>query len=120
MAKDDAMGLNEAFLVTRSVPLVGEPELGAVADALAGLPGVAYSRPEEKGGLEIRYDASRLGFDEIEGVLDEAGIARPDSMWWRIKSEWFRFTDGNARSNAHAVHACCSRPPVAPGSKKSD
>lgn len=109
--------LNEAFVVTRSIPVrtAARGSLATAAGRLRMHPGVALVTAGEDGRLTLRYDTSRIGFEEIEQVLDEAGVARPASLVWRIKSEWFRFTDGNARANAHTTHACCSRPPVPPG-----
>jgi NADP-dependent 3-hydroxy acid dehydrogenase YdfG len=78
-------------------------------------PGVALANVSADGHLEVRYDASRIGFEEIEQILNEAGLARPTNLASRIKSGWFRFTDDNVRANAHATHTCCSRPPVSPG-----
>jgi hypothetical protein len=116
MAQDKHVALNDAFIVTRTIPLgSGCPGSPAAAERLAEQPGVAFAKSRDDGGMEVRYDASRIGFHEIEHILDEAGLARPAGLGWRIKSEWFRFTDGNARANASATHACCSRPPVRAG-----
>lgn len=104
--------LNPAFLVTRRVPVEATPVL---AEVLSALPGMDHAGVDAGRHLELRYDASRIGFDEIEKVLDDAGVAWPDGFLWRMRAEWFRFTDGNARANAQATPACCSRPPVAPG-----
>jgi len=62
--------------------------------------------------LRVRYDASGVNFRDIERLLDEAGLQRPTSLWWRFRSALNRFLDKNARSNALARGgACCSRPP---------
>lgn len=113
MSEDHAMTINPAFVVTRKVPV---PTTDALVAALEALPGMEQAGTDADGRLTIRYDASLLGFPDIERVLDVAGAVRPDSLWWRFRAEWFRFTDGNARANAHATHACCSRPPVPPSS----
>lgn len=109
--------LNEAFVVTRHIPvrMADGGALTAAAARLRAHPGVASASVGEAGRLALRYDASRIGFEEIERILDEAGVARPAGFAWRIKADWFRFTDRNARANAHATHACCSRPPAPPG-----
>ena len=116
MTQDKHIQLNEAFTVTRSIPLQSSDSgLQPAAATLAEQPGVDFANVRDDGGLEVRYDASRIGFQEIEQILDEAGLSRPAGFAWRIKSEWFRFTDSNARANANATHACCSRPPVQAG-----
>lgn len=112
MEQELGVGLNEAFLVTRLLP-IGLTSL--LAASLTALPGVDHVGTDDKGRTAIRYDASQIGFPEIEAILDEAGIARPTDLWWRMRAEWYRFTDANARANAHAKHACCSRPPAVPG-----
>ncbi len=65
--------------------------------------------------LRIRYDATCVGFGDIERLLGEAGIQRAEGAWWRFKSAWYRFLDNNARSNAiSGGGACCNRPPKRP------
>jgi hypothetical protein len=118
MAKEKPSSVNEAFVVTRSIPVDAPAgRLDSVAGTLASLPGVDYSHADSGNSLKVRYDAAKLGFWEIERKLNEAGVGSPSGLWWRIKSEWYRFTDSNARSNAHATAACCSRPPVVPSGK---
>lgn len=121
MSKDNAAELNEAFVVTRKIPVSAAAEaLTAVAGTLAELPGVGSCRLDGTDHLVLHYDASRLGFEEVERILDEAGVARRQSMWWKVKAEFYRFTDGNIRGNAAVTPACCSRPPVAPGIKRDE
>lgn len=114
MTQDKSPPLNEAFVVNRKIPVLGKDSdsLSAATSRLQMHPGIASAKAGEDGRLAVRYDASRIGFAEIELILDEAGLERPDSLLWRIKSELFRFTDENARSNAHATPTCCSRPPI--------
>jgi hypothetical protein len=123
MTRIDRVVLNQAFVVTRIIPaLAPAAELNLIAEVLQALPGLGHAELDGRGRLVVRYDASQVGFHQIEHVLDQAGIMRPTTLWWRVRAEWYRFTDSNARANAHATHACCSRPPVAPGSpgKKND
>jgi hypothetical protein len=117
MALDGKNGLNEAFAVTRNIPVgdAAAEALEAAARNLAALDGVAHARVVGQGRLQVRYDTSRLGFWDIERMLDEAGVARATGLWWRMKSEWFRYTDRNSRDNVQHVAACCSKPPAAPG-----
>jgi len=123
MKREDRIGLNDAFAVTRIIP-THEPtdKLNLIVEVLQALPGLGEARVDGQGRLVVRYDASRLGFPQIEHVLDQAGVKRPGNLWWRVRAEWYRFTDSNARANAQVMPACCSRPPVAPGipGKKHD
>ena len=102
------------FVVTRNIPLL--PAAAArreeVIRQLQAMSPVLDVRINRRGRLLIRYDASCVGIPDIERILDKAGIGRPDSYWWRLKSAWYRFLDDNARSNAKSRGgACCSRPP---------
>jgi hypothetical protein len=120
MKEDCTVELNPAFAASRTAPTrdAAPEDLAEACHALAALDAVAEARIVNGKDLQLRYDASRLGFWEIEDLLDKAGVARPDSFWWHVKSEWFRFTDNNARENAHHVAACCSKAPVKPGGEQ--
>jgi hypothetical protein len=64
------------------------------------------------GLLRVRYDASCIGFKQIEALLAGAGLAPASGVWWRCKSVLYRFLDSNARSNVLSRGgACCGRPP---------
>lgn len=46
----------------------------AVEDELNRLPGVVSSNADvEKGTVEVSYDESRVGTEELEGAIEEAG-----------------------------------------------
>lgn len=110
--------LNEAFAVTRTIPIsaMGSRQLGRAIDDLEQVESVAYAKAAGKDRLQVRYDASRLGFREIERLLDEAGVGRPASVWWRLHAAWYAFLDDNARGNAKGGDgACCNRPPGSGG-----
>lgn len=100
--------------VKRSIPLLpASPEqLESAAAKLRGIEPISEVRLDGGTRMHVRYDASCVGFGDVERLLDEAGIRRPSTAWWRFKSAWYRFLDGNARSNALSKGgACCSRPP---------
>ncbi|MGA7179718.1 MAG: hypothetical protein WBX11_09060 [Thiobacillaceae bacterium] len=113
--EDDSMNeRNDAFAVTRTIPISGaDPgELERAIQNLGRIECVAYARASGNGRLRVRYDASCVGFRDIERLLDEAGVSRPSSFWWRIRSAWYAFLDQNARSNAiGGGGACCNKPP---------
>jgi hypothetical protein len=114
MVADRSGQLNKAFTVTRTIPLSDE-DVGAIqraVDSLKRIEPIEYVEATGKSRLRLRYDASCVGFREIEHLLDDAQVSRPSSLWWRFKSGWYAFLDQNARSNARGGDgACCSRPP---------
>ncbi|MGB4227944.1 MAG: hypothetical protein WBJ68_15150 [Candidatus Dechloromonas phosphoritropha] len=109
--------LNQAFATTRTIPTKNASNelLTEFCERLVALKSVTDVCIVDGDRICVSYDSSRLGFWEIDRLLDEVGVARPTTRWWRIKSEWFCFTDRNARDNAHHVATCCSKPPVKPG-----
>ena len=61
--------------------------------------------------LRISYEPNRINFDKIEQTLTALDFP-PSLHWWmRLKANWYRFTDDNARANAEAKGgSCCSQP----------
>lgn len=111
--------------VKRSIPLlpVAAAQMEAAAARLRAIEPISELHFDGTARLRLRYDASCVGFGEIERLLDEAGLVRADSAWWRFKAAWYRFLDRNARSNALSRGgACCNRPPSAwnPGRDAGD
>ncbi|HUW50609.1 MAG TPA: hypothetical protein VMV75_06305 [Sulfuricella sp.] len=102
-----------AFQVRRAIPLADIPP-EKLEQAIQTLRAIEWLDDVRVDGrrLRVRYDASGVNFRDIERLLDEAGLQRPTSLWWRFRSALNRFLDKNARSNALARGgACCSRPP---------
>lgn len=113
MKTSNSAGDTAAFVVKRTIPLASTP-----ADTLdAGVRALRAIEPItdvhlDGDTLRIRYDASCVGFREIEQLLAGSGIVPAAGLWWRCRSAWYRFLDSNARSNAlSGGGACCSRPP---------
>lgn len=122
MELDASKTLNDAFVVTRTILIsaAGPGKLERAIDSLKRIEPVAYAKAAGRDRLQVRYDASSIGFHDIEHLLDEAGIARPTSVWWRFRSAWYAFVDQNARSNARGGGgACCNKPPGIGGSNRS-
>jgi hypothetical protein len=101
-----------AFLVRRTVPLAEAPAAPeASLNALRAIEPIVEASVAGR-TLRLRYDASCVGFADIERLLGEAGIVPARGLAWRWRSAWYRFLDANARSNAQSGGgACCSRPP---------
>jgi len=102
-----------AFQVRRAIPLADvRPE--KLEQAVQALRATGWLSDVGVDGrrLRVSYDASGANFRDIERLLDEAGLQRPTSLWWRFRSAWYRFVDTNSRSNALSRGgACCNRPP---------
>ncbi len=102
-----------AFQVRRTIPLADVPseKLEKAVLTLRDIDWLSDVRVDGR-RISLRYDASGANFLDIERLLDEAGLQRPTSLWWRFRSALYRFLDTNARSNALSrSSACCNRPP---------
>ena len=117
-------GMNEKkqnkgpFDVRRNILLAPAPaeKLQEMLHRLRAIEPVIDSSLDQHGHLSISYDASRIGMHDIETMLDETGIARSSSLWWKVKSDWYRYLDENAKSNARSEGgACCNHPPAVQG-----
>jgi hypothetical protein len=104
-----------SFDVSRKMPLA-PADAERLQEAMAQLRAVEPVidvQMDQRGQLHISYDASSVGMREIEAILDKSGIARAESLWWKLKSGWYRFVDENTKSNARSGGgACCNRPPA--------
>ncbi len=103
-----------ASTVKRSLAVlpVSPERLEQAIETLRSLEPVSDVRFDGNARLRIRYDASCVGFGDIERLLAETGIQRADGAWWRFKSAWYRFVDRNIRANAlSGGGSCCNRPP---------
>lgn len=108
------LDIDKAFVLTRHLKLAGlnEERGRKIKQAIARMKGVAgVSVREDTETLRVSYDASKCSLEEIEKILlaHRCGIA--DDRWTRLKRNWYRFTDENARGNAEHVPHCCNKPP---------
>lgn len=109
------------FDVSRKIPLVpfAAEKLQDAVRQLTALDPILDAHIDRRGHLRISYAVSHIDIRDIETLLDKAGIARASASWWRLKSAWYHFLDGNARANAHSQGgACCNRSPAASGSSR--
>jgi hypothetical protein len=110
----DKKQTNRAFDVSRKIPLapVAAERVQDVVCQLRAIEPVIDAQVDQRGQLHISYDASCIGVDDIEALLDKSGIARAEGFWWKLKLGWYRFVDENTKSNAHSGGgACCNHPP---------
>lgn len=100
--------------VKRSIDLLPAltEQLEAATAKLRSIEHISEVRIDDSNRLRVQYDASSVGFGDIECLLDEAGLPRVDNAWLRFKYACYRFFDSNARANALSKGgACCNRPP---------
>lgn len=103
-----------AFEVTRKIPLAFSARVRwqNAASKLLAIEPIHGASIDQQGRLRINYDASLIGISDIESLLDELGIERDTSLWWRIKAGWYSYVDENIKTNACSSNGvCCTRPP---------
>lgn len=107
--------LSEAFTVTCafriSAPVTPE-QAERIAHSLLEVDGIGEVRIQP-GAPQVRvtYDASRIGFGQIEQMLADWGFPPAGQWWQRARRAWYGFLDENARDNARAGSgSCCSKP----------
>jgi hypothetical protein len=106
------------FDVKRKIPLAPtKPDkMKDAIDHLKAIEPIIDAKVDQRSNLHMAYDASCVSIRDIESLLNESGISLAPGMLCRLKSSWYRFLDGNTRSNALSKGgACCSRPPPGAG-----
>jgi copper chaperone CopZ len=116
MKMQDPMKPADTWEVRRRIKipaLVHAADAVAVERATSALSGVRKVATDvDKHQVVVQYDASQSAYQAIEEVLKNTGFPPLDSWWSRVKSNWFQFSDTNARDNAKAPPpACCNKPP---------
>ena len=116
--------LDSNFVVTRwlraAAPL-DEAQAQRAIEAIVELDGVgAVVAPGGRHNrLRVTYDASRIGFDALRKVLQDAGVNPASGPWSRLRSAWFNYLDTNAQANAGSTGGnCCSNPSDVYASRK--
>ncbi|NIP71683.1 MAG: heavy-metal-associated domain-containing protein [Gammaproteobacteria bacterium] len=106
MPSHDAVTENQNFVTKRAIRVTGLKCVfceEAVTARLARVPGVKSVLPDAtRNRVQVVYDASQVGFEQIEEALAELGYPCADNAGTRFKVWWFRYLDENARSNAFA------------------
>lgn len=111
----DTISTSEPYVVKRNisfVPLNGGQQLSDLLAALAARQGmIDVSADPRRSRLRIRYDVKQLLFDDVVQILSSHGLAISTDRWMRLKGNWYRMLDENARGNANSKGgACCSNP----------
>ncbi len=85
----------------------------AVEAKIGSLPGVrTVTADVKKHRAVVSYDVTVMDYRSIIAALEEAGFPPLDDWLSRVKGNWYRFTEENARENAKAPPpACCNKPP---------
>lgn len=111
-------GPSDVVRKIRLAPCIDQ-KLHVAVSRLKGTDGVIDAEVNQSRILYISYDASAIGFIEIESILGEVGIARKTGFWTEFKSMLYGYKDRNAKSAAHSGGgACCNRPPSPLGKKR--
>ena len=111
------LGVCEIHLVERHLklePCETEAIESAVAeiDGLFGLDCVSFDATSRV--ITLAYDATRLGLDNIEKVLDKHGVDIGHGWWTHFKENFYGFVDQNMKENAvHEPWSCHQNPPTA-------
>lgn len=116
MNRQDLLKPEGPWEVRRSIKLQSVTHAAdavAVERALGEMQGVLGVAAElEKKRVVVRYDASQQNYQNIVDTMGKSGFLPLDSWWNRVKGNWYRFSDENARNNAKAPPpACCNKPP---------
>ncbi len=95
--------VHEAFLMTRHLKLedLDADRASAIAQEVGQLLGVdSVVLDSATRRLDIAYDASLLGIEQVEDIIRRHGSDLDHGWWTRFKESWYRFTDQNAKENA--------------------
>ncbi len=106
------LGENENFLMKRHIKLetLASGDTPILMDALNELSGVTQITLDIKRKLlTLHYDALRLDIDKVLSVLHDKGFCPHQTRWQDIKLGLYRFTEENARDNAHHQSHCCKK-----------
>jgi len=95
-----------------SLPIQGD-DAQVVSRAIEALDGVkAISLDQGKQLLEIHYSAAVIDYSTLVANLQKCGFPTANTMWSRLKGNWYQFTDTNSRENANLPPpACCNKAP---------
>ncbi len=96
-------GVHEAYLMKRHLKLedLDADRAMAIAQEIDQLPGVdSVVLDSETRRLDIAYDASILGIEQVESIVRKHGSDLDHGWWTHFKESWYRFTDENTRENA--------------------
>jgi hypothetical protein len=101
-----------SLIVRRKLPLCGADGQALLA-AIVRLEGILSASLEGKGrSISLAYDLEQIGIDELVTSLRNSGGKWPSHFLAGARLSWWRFTEANARDNAHApVRDCCNKPP---------
>lgn len=112
------LGVCEMHLVVRHLKLASKDDASIKAaideiDQLFGLDGVSFD-PESR-VITLAYDATRLGLEDIEMILEAHKVDIGHSWWMHMKQSFYEFVDQNMKDNAaQQPWSCHQNPPASP------
>ena len=99
---------------TLAVPaLAHAADAAAVHKALRELPGMqeVNADPQHR-RVEVQYDITSCDYRNVESALEGVGFPVPQTLWARLKGNWYQYLDTTGRENAATpAPPCCNRPP---------
>lgn len=105
-------GVSETDLVTRKLRLQPSSlqQIDAAIEAIDSMFGLdCIEFDQQTAELHLAYDASHLGLDAIEQVLQEYGIRTGQSFWLRLRYGYYRYVDQNIKDNKHHKPWSCHK-----------
>jgi hypothetical protein len=106
----------DAWNVVRTIklksPLTGS-ECEDIYNTLKGYKGIhKVTAKSGSANICLAYDASVIDYQSIVKTLKLAGVNKAQTLWEKIKDNWYQYTDTNARENANLPPpSCCNKPP---------
>ena len=104
------LGVSEATLVKRKLKLAccDPARIDAAVEEIDQIFGMDDARFEPRSAmLYLAYDATRTCLDCVEEILLKHNVSVSDSLWMRIKQNFYHFTDDNVKDNAsHEPWSC--------------
>jgi len=62
--------------------------------------------------VQVHYDITSCDYRNVESALAAAGFPVPQTLWTRLKANWYQYLDTTGRDNAATpTPPCCNRPP---------
>jgi copper chaperone CopZ len=99
---------------TLAVPaLTHAADAAAVEKALRELPGLLEIHADRRHRtVQVHYDITACDYGTVENTLAAAGFPVPQTLWTRLKANWYQYLDTTGRDNAATpTPPCCNRPP---------
>ena len=110
MKSEGAWDVNRRITIPALVHAADGMAIERVVNTISGVRNVSIN--VDKHQVVVHYDASKSDYQGIVELLENTGFPLSDSLWSRVRGNWYQYSDTNARENAKALPpACCNKPP---------